>query len=144
MVLHLRTGAPRLWEGAKCLSIEVTQVYDPFFGWEMEGDGTLRDETEVMDESRAMCNGTEDGVVCPLRHECLIFALTNNLKEGIWGGTTPLDRKAIRKQWPLKSGKVPRPEWHWFPEGEPVSWYGAAIVQAELDAEYDEDEDDEL
>jgi hypothetical protein len=120
----------------------VSYAYDPFFGLELETDEIPRDEDEVMDEARAMCNGAYDDVVCPLRHECLIFALTNNLKEGVFGGTTPLDRKAIRKQWPLKSGKVPRPEWKWHPQGVPVSWFGEAVIQAELDAEDEEEDDD--
>jgi Transcription factor WhiB len=148
MVLHLRTSSPPgPWKGAKCLNTQVSREYDPWFGLELEADEdglpSFRDEDVVMDEARDMCNGTDDGVICPIRHECLIFALTNNLREGVFGGSTPLDRKAIRKQWPLKSGKVPRPEWKWFENGEPVSWFGADNIRAELDAEYDIGDDDD-
>ncbi len=144
MVLRLRTPAPPgPWRGAKCTGTPVSREYDPWFGLETEADGTLRDETQVMDEARDVCNGTEDGIICPLRHECLLFALTNNLRDGVFGGTTPLDRKAIRKQWPLRSGKIPRPEWKWHAHGVPVSWFGEAVVQAELDAECAEDDDDD-
>jgi WhiB family redox-sensing transcriptional regulator len=34
---------------------------------------------------------------CPVRTECLAHALLNDEREGIWGGTTPNQRKAIRR-----------------------------------------------
>ena len=93
MVQHLRISAPWLKQRGKCGQVEVTRQYDPFFGVEDEV------ETGDMDPAVSFCNGTDDGNVCPIRDECLLFALTNNEKTGVWGGCTPPTRKAIRKAW---------------------------------------------
>ena len=36
--------------------------------------------------------------VCPVREECLEFALTTRQYDGVWGGTTESDRKRIRRR----------------------------------------------
>lgn len=75
-------------------------------------------------------NYCRDG--CPQIRECLIFALLNNEKCGVFGGHSVDDRKAFRKKWTLRSGKTPRPEWDTvfdeddkpvYAPGEPASWY---------------------
>ena len=123
MVLRLRTPAPGEWRNAKCLGQCATNSYDPFF----------EDQPEALD----FCNGEWDGIPCVIREECLLFALTNNLKEGVWGGTSELNRKALRKRWPLK-GREPRPEWHWMTEAEAVTG-----LSPELLAEDDEEDEDD-
>ena len=35
---------------------------------------------------------------CPVRDECLEFALTTRQDDGIWGGTTEAERKRIRRR----------------------------------------------
>lgn len=35
---------------------------------------------------------------CKVQKECLDFALDNNIRSGIWAGTTPLQRKALRRE----------------------------------------------
>jgi WhiB family transcriptional regulator, redox-sensing transcriptional regulator len=35
---------------------------------------------------------------CPVRRSCLEYALEHDLVHGIWGGTTPEDRQAWRRQ----------------------------------------------
>lgn len=132
MVQHLRVSAPWLRRYGKCKTVNVTREHDPFFGIE-HGE-----ETGDLDPSVRFCNGTDDGVVCPIREQCLIFALTNNEKTGVWGGASPATRKAIRKQWPLRRGKIPRPEWHWMSEAEALAMLSdddRAELQAEIDAE---------
>lgn len=32
---------------------------------------------------------------CPSKAECQAYAITNEIKDGIWGGTTPQQRKAL-------------------------------------------------
>ena len=126
VVLHLRQGAPHLWKRAKCadsvtvhiLPDETREVSDPFF----EGP-----------EGEAVAFCREPGNVCPLLRGCLIFALVNNEKSGIWGGTGETDRRAIRKQWPLRRGKDPRPEWNLFEPGEPTSWFAPEELVPEED-----------
>lgn len=102
MVVHLRIDAPD-WRKAKCRGTVADNEYDPFF----------HDMPEALD----FCNGAADGQVCPIRHECMLFALTNNERFGVWGGTSELTRRALRKRWPLR-GKEPRPEWHWMTEDD--------------------------
>ncbi len=34
---------------------------------------------------------------CPVRSECLAFALATGSHDGIWGGTTPYERRRLRK-----------------------------------------------
>ena len=34
---------------------------------------------------------------CPVREECLEHALDNNEEYGVWGGTTELERRALKK-----------------------------------------------
>lgn len=41
--------------------------------------------------ARATCAG------CPVKEECLEYALVNNERWGVWGGTTPPERAAMRK-----------------------------------------------
>jgi hypothetical protein len=134
--MHLRIPNP-VSRKAKCAPFPPTAENDPFFGLEWG------EETGDLSESVEFCNGAADGVVCPIREACLIFALTNNEKYGVWGGTTPATRKAIRKQWPLRRGKVPRPEWHWMSEEDALAML-TDVQRAELDAEADfEDEEGE-
>lgn len=120
MVLRLRVPAPRKWERAKCRGQVQRlpgddEIYDPFFPDEDENP-------ELAEQDAAdFCNGTIDGVVCPVRDECLIFALTNNERHGVWGGMTELARKALRKRWPWRGGKIPRPEWRWLTTAEALS-----------------------
>lgn len=141
MVLKLRIPPPSNWEGAKCHLIEVDRDYDPFFP---DDDLPTEAKDQQLAEAVEFCNGTADGEVCELRDGCLIFALTNNLKTGVWGGTTPLTRKSIRRQWPLRRGKEPRPEWHWMDEETALALH-SPVEQAELivEPDYDEEEEDE-
>lgn len=126
MVLRLRQPAPGQWRKAKCLGMvkkdEDGTLDDPFFDSNRE------------DEAISICR---TGPECPLLHDCLIFALVNNEKSGCWGGHGEADRKAIRKQWPLRRGKTPRPEWDVFKPGEPAGWF----EPEELTDEDDPDDD---
>lgn len=132
MVLRLRRPAPGFWDLAKCLG-QVrrlpgdSEVYDPFF------PETPEEEKDAID----FCNGTIDGVQCPVRDECLLFALTNNERFGIWGGMTELARKALRKKWPWRGGKLPRPEWTWMTTADALSLVDPKELEADDDDEAD-------
>lgn len=41
---------------------------------------------EMTEEARAIC------MMCPVRDECLAYAVGTGETEGIWGGLTPLER----------------------------------------------------
>jgi hypothetical protein len=68
-----------VWGSAKCL-------YHPNPDW-------FFDNIEVNNarEQKKFCSD------CPVISECLEYALNVNVS-GIWGGTTPRERKAIRKE----------------------------------------------
>jgi WhiB family redox-sensing transcriptional regulator len=36
---------------------------------------------------------------CPVRTECLDFAITSNQEFGVWGGTSEDERRVLRRQW---------------------------------------------
>lgn len=98
MVMILRIPAPR-WHGdgdpekeAHCYSFPVRRDYDPWFGIQ-DDKFSVDTQNEAMD----ICNGVSSGVVCPQRHECLIFALKNNNGDGIWGGMHEEDRTFMRR-----------------------------------------------
>ena len=124
MVLRLRLSPPGQWRDAKCSWIRADASYDPFF------------DPDDMQEAMVFCNGDADGIICPIRDECLRYALTNNLKEGIWGGCSELTRRALRRRWPLQ-GRQPRPEWHWMSRADALK--GVRLI----DLQEDDDEDEE-
>ena len=38
-------------------------------------------------------------LACPVRVECLNYALSINERHGIWGGTSENERRVLRRQW---------------------------------------------
>jgi len=36
---------------------------------------------------------------CPVRQECLEFAITTNQEYGVWGGHSEEERRVVRRQW---------------------------------------------
>lgn len=97
--MKLRTESPTWFNEehpelqAKCVNFPATPEYDPWFG-DVNGEGM----EEIMDETKRICLGVDGGNPCPLLFECLEFALVNNERYGVWGGTTPDERVAIRRK----------------------------------------------
>ena len=48
--------------------------------------------------ARAICH------TCPVEGDCLIFALDNDIRYGIWGGMSDTDRRALRRDERKASG----------------------------------------
>lgn len=42
-------------------------------------------------EAKAICRG------CPVRTQCLEFALATRLDHGVWGGMTEVERRSLRR-----------------------------------------------
>ena len=55
-----------------------------------EGQGS--ENHHKLAQARTIC------FTCTVKEKCLDFALDNNIKSGIWAGTTPLQRKALRRE----------------------------------------------
>jgi WhiB family transcriptional regulator, redox-sensing transcriptional regulator len=51
------------------------------------------DDFAGMKAAKAVCEQ------CPVQDECLEFAVLTNQSLGIWGGTTPNERRQIRRRW---------------------------------------------
>src|ERR1700761_5886693 len=44
-----------------------------------------------LDEAKRIC------LACPVRRQCLTWAIDNDISSGVWGGATPDERWAIRR-----------------------------------------------
>ena len=49
------------------------------------------DSSGAVAEAKAVCAG------CPVRAECLAYALTSNEQHGVWGGTSVRERRKLRQ-----------------------------------------------
>jgi WhiB family transcriptional regulator, redox-sensing transcriptional regulator len=47
---------------------------------------------EYPNEAKVVCSG------CPVRKECLAFALADRSLQGVWGGTSERQRRAFRRE----------------------------------------------
>lgn len=50
------------------------------------------EDLQAVEKAKSICS------MCHMQDLCLTFALGNNEKEGIWGGTTPIERRRIRRR----------------------------------------------
>jgi WhiB family redox-sensing transcriptional regulator len=48
---------------------------------------------EPSSPAKAIC------MACPVRVDCLNYALSINERQGIWGGTSENERRGLRRQW---------------------------------------------
>jgi WhiB family transcriptional regulator, redox-sensing transcriptional regulator len=78
----LRAGlTPPELPGARC----AQRDQDPELWFPANGDRA------AADRAKAICRS------CPVRPACLEWALAANERTGIWGGTTPNERRALRR-----------------------------------------------
>ena len=83
---------------AKCFGIDPDYFYPVVNGGRrINGKGSLDD---VQSERTKFCHGLEGktvGTPCPVRMECLNYAINNFQDYGVWGGTTEKERVRIRR-----------------------------------------------
>lgn len=79
-------------DSAKCRGVDDPEL---FFGPMDEPLG--REASEI---AKRVCNGTdEDGSLpCPVRQECLSYALRANERYGVWGGMDEVARRRVRRE----------------------------------------------
>ena len=46
--------------------------------------------------AKAICNGGRDRHACPVKAQCLDYALDNDERFGIWGGLSERERRRLR------------------------------------------------
>jgi len=80
-------GEPVDWMEAAACRDKPTEI---FFSHRDDGDQSWP-EGWSYDEARAICND------CPVRVDCLSYAMTHGIKSGMWGGKSPVERRRIRR-----------------------------------------------
>jgi len=79
-------------------SMQLSVASSPFDGTQLctsySTDIFYPEEYEEADvaQAKSICND------CWIKDKCLAFALSTKEKEGVWGGTTPIERKRIRRR----------------------------------------------
>lgn len=69
-----------IWQrNAACVGLDVNDFYPS-------------EKTNVPKSVRRTCEG------CPVRRECLAYALEYSEPHGVWGGFTPTERRALVRQ----------------------------------------------
>lgn len=76
------------------------EVFFPTFldddGEEVYDDGTIfesyGDTTPFYEDARAIC------ALCPMREECLDYAMEHHIRFGMFGGLTPIERRRIERR----------------------------------------------
>jgi WhiB family redox-sensing transcriptional regulator len=69
--------------------------------WNMAGQaGNWMDVPSMPSAAQRSAKSTEIAICrqCPVRKECLNYALRTNQPSGIWGGLIPRDRAKLRKR----------------------------------------------
>ena len=69
--------------GALCKGADPGVWFPSVNGWQA---------ARAADPAKAVC------AACPVRVRCLEWAMQFNETEGVWGGTTPAERAAIRRE----------------------------------------------
>lgn len=75
-------------KNAECLPSRMDESPDIFFPERESGDMTYPRQESV---AKSIC------MQCEVRNECLEYALTNSIREGVWGGMSASDRSRMRK-----------------------------------------------
>lgn len=67
------------WDEAACRDVPDSDIFFPDRADSLEGKRAIK-----------VCK------TCPLQHDCLAFALINDIRYGIWGGTSGRMRRDLR------------------------------------------------
>jgi WhiB family redox-sensing transcriptional regulator len=89
----------------------MATIVDLSVGWKSEAICRGLDPSlfySEMDDKLSLSNNNSARIVCrqcPVRLECLMTARNNNEEFGIWGGTSPMERKNANFQRTLEKVK---------------------------------------
>lgn len=99
MVLRLRMNPPD-WSKGKCHD-DVKMDRSLSSGKHYDDDAQITGH-EYPDDALEECNN----IPCPIREQCLLFALVNNEQYGVWGGADESQRMYMRR-------RISKEEWEW-------------------------------
>lgn len=84
---------------AKCRGADIRLWFPDFVDDDDDDvfdDGTVYesygDTTPFYEEARAICSE------CPIREDCLDYAMENRIRFGMFGGLTPIERRRIERR----------------------------------------------
>lgn len=86
--LNLRRMSPRWMDRSLCAAIPSTEADLMFFG--IEHRGAPARLIAAVSQAREICNA------CPVTRECLTYALENDERYGVWGGTSGRQRNKLQ------------------------------------------------
>ena len=69
-------------EAASCLNVPADVTFFPD-----------KEDVGAIAKAKAIC------ATCPVADECLSWAIDTNQTEGVWGGHTAQERRALRRRW---------------------------------------------
>ena len=87
------------------MAIESPRSWDAHLSWRQDAEcrdldpnlffpvGVTGAAVDQIAAAKGICSG------CPVRSECLDFAITTNQEFGVWGGTSEDERRVLRRQW---------------------------------------------
>ena len=81
---------PSTWDDANWRDNAACRHADPDLFFPVGTTGDAIDDTEA---AISLCRR------CPVREQCLEFAMVTNQRDGIWGGTSEEDRRRMRSAW---------------------------------------------
>lgn len=88
------TDGAEPWRAAAACRTVDTALFFPSATWAGSrphvGHGSTVVDRQI-EAAKSVC------ATCPVRPDCLDYALAANEPEGVWGGTDPVERRAIRK-----------------------------------------------
>lgn len=59
------------------------------------GDEWFPDKGGSTREAKSVCNGDENRPACPVKAQCLIYALEHDERFGVWGGLSERERRKL-------------------------------------------------
>lgn len=87
-------------EQSKCRNLETRRWYPPRDKELYQIDATY---------AKGVCKGKDGKPPCPVRHQCLLFALLTDEEHGIWGGMSHRERAALVRK--AEKAGVNLPTW---------------------------------
>jgi WhiB family redox-sensing transcriptional regulator len=96
--MALTFPTPHQWESDECWRAQAAcHDLDPdlFFPVGVTGPAVGH-----IAAAKAVCRG------CPVRVECLEFAISTNQEYGVWGGASEEERRVLRRAWRARRARV--------------------------------------